>query len=46
MRFSTVAAVAAATAPIAVSAKGKLGFSLGVRKAGQTDTRSIKHELH
>lgn len=36
MRFSTLAAVAAATAPIAVSAKGKLGFSIGVRKAGQS----------
>lgn len=33
MRFSTIAAVAAATAPIAVSAKGQMGFALGVRKS-------------
>jgi len=32
MRFSTLAAVAAATAPVVVSAKGQLGFALGVRK--------------
>ena len=36
MRFSTAAALAAVTAPIAVSAKGgRLGFALGVRNEGE-----------
>ena len=34
MRFTTAVALAAATAPIAVSAKGKLGYALGVRHGG------------
>ena len=33
MRFSTLASVALAVGPVAVSAGGRLGFSLGVKKA-------------
>ena len=35
MRFSAAAVLAALTAPIAVSAKGRLGFAIGVRNEGE-----------
>lgn len=42
MRFSSIATVAAAVAPIAVSASGKLGFALGVRHAGKLGLHTIR----
>ncbi|KAL9103793.1 MAG: hypothetical protein Q9163_001202 [Psora crenata] len=36
MRVSSVVALAAATAPIAVSAKGRLGYAIGVRRSGKS----------
>ena len=42
MRYSSVLALAAATAPLAVSAKGTLGFCLGVRKPGRCLTSQLE----
>ena len=35
MHFSAAVALAAAIAPIAVSARGRLGYAIGVRHAGK-----------